>query len=308
MIDNPGEIKMIRIDIDDITKLTLSQARTVADCLLTLAQGNDETGTAKVEVGAIEPLCDCDECYEPVVDEEYVSRAYAAAGIPADRPVSPINGAPIERRESEKIRATMNVPTVLTTAQVQLDSTGIPWDERIHARTKVINPDGTWRKRRGVSEADMATVEAQLHELMATASPRIEGAHEAVLMPMITYVPAPPPPPPAGHQDIAAAPFIGSGTVIAVSDNVNTPPQFVPPAPAAQVVTSNGTTVTGLDAFPAWIARVTAHMDSPTARLTSDGLMGILREMGVANLYELFNKPELIPGVMGRVNREMNPV
>lgn len=42
------------------------------------------------------------------------------------------------------------------------DAAGLPWDERIHAGSKVMNADGTWRRKRGVDEATAQAVEAEL--------------------------------------------------------------------------------------------------------------------------------------------------
>lgn len=42
------------------------------------------------------------------------------------------------------------------------DTSGLPWDERIHSRNKGLNADGTWRKKRGVDGAMVAAVEAEL--------------------------------------------------------------------------------------------------------------------------------------------------
>lgn len=42
------------------------------------------------------------------------------------------------------------------------DKNGLPWDERIHAGTKALNGDGTWKKRRGVDDATVAAVTAEL--------------------------------------------------------------------------------------------------------------------------------------------------
>lgn len=42
------------------------------------------------------------------------------------------------------------------------DKNGLPWDERIHAGTKALNADGTWKKRRGVDDATVAAVTAEL--------------------------------------------------------------------------------------------------------------------------------------------------
>lgn len=44
----------------------------------------------------------------------------------------------------------------------QFDNTGLPWDERIHAKTKAFNADGSWRGRRGVDKSVAAAIEAQL--------------------------------------------------------------------------------------------------------------------------------------------------
>lgn len=47
-----------------------------------------------------------------------------------------------------------------------VDSTGLPWDERIHSGTKAVNADGTWRARRGLNNpALVKEVEAELRQL-----------------------------------------------------------------------------------------------------------------------------------------------
>lgn len=52
------------------------------------------------------------------------------------------------------------------------DAAGLPWDERIHASSKATVADGTWRKKRGVDDATVAAVEAELrsHETNLTAT------------------------------------------------------------------------------------------------------------------------------------------
>lgn len=42
------------------------------------------------------------------------------------------------------------------------DKNSLPWDERIHAGTKALNADGTWKKRRGVDDATVTAVTAEL--------------------------------------------------------------------------------------------------------------------------------------------------
>ena len=48
-----------------------------------------------------------------------------------------------------------------------LDKAGIPWDERIHAKTKAVNSDGTWKKRRNRDEASVPGIEAELRAKIA---------------------------------------------------------------------------------------------------------------------------------------------
>ena len=43
-----------------------------------------------------------------------------------------------------------------------VDSRGLPWDERIHASTKATNGDGSWRNKRGVDKALLDQVEQEL--------------------------------------------------------------------------------------------------------------------------------------------------
>lgn len=44
----------------------------------------------------------------------------------------------------------------------QLDSNGIPWDARIHSSSKKKKADGTWNRRKNITDADFDTIKAQL--------------------------------------------------------------------------------------------------------------------------------------------------
>lgn len=57
------------------------------------------------------------------------------------------------------------VPPIKTStplAHTELDVQGIPWDSRIHARTKSKNPDGSWKAMRGLDPAKYQQVIAEL--------------------------------------------------------------------------------------------------------------------------------------------------
>lgn len=53
-------------------------------------------------------------------------------------------------------------PTTTAVATAELDTSGLPWDLRIHARTKSKTASGLWTKKRGVDAKLVSTVEAEL--------------------------------------------------------------------------------------------------------------------------------------------------
>lgn len=73
-----------------------------------------------------------------------------------------------------------------------LDSAGLPWDERIHSSSKNTVADGTWRRKRGVDEALVASVEVELRALLGNApaagagAPMVESAPIAPVPPQVT--------------------------------------------------------------------------------------------------------------------------
>jgi hypothetical protein len=87
---------------------------------------------------------------------------------------------------------------------VDLDKTGLPWDARIHAESKNKIADGTWRKKRNLDPALLATVEAELRQVMgAPAAPNVAAGSQVVQAPAAQIVA---PPPPAAPSAPAIAP------------------------------------------------------------------------------------------------------
>jgi hypothetical protein len=73
------------------------------------------------------------------------------------------------------------------------DSTGTPWDERIHSTSKALNADGTWRLRRKPKDMDeeqwAAFVETVKNELMGVDEQDLkefEECKQAILEPPVT--------------------------------------------------------------------------------------------------------------------------
>lgn len=58
-------------------------------------------------------------------------------------------------------------------ATVTFDKAGLPWDDRIHAGSKVLTTDGLWRKKRGVTDELVAQVEAELRAISDVPAPPV---------------------------------------------------------------------------------------------------------------------------------------
>lgn len=67
--------------------------------------------------------------------------------------------------------ATPGKVVILTNESIPLDKEGLPWDFRIHASTKTLIAEGSWKLRRGVDPTEVEKVKAQLKELMAVRVP-----------------------------------------------------------------------------------------------------------------------------------------
>lgn len=100
------------------------------------------------------------------------------------------NAAPVPQPEPQDDEPTNDAPPAT-------DKNGLPWDERIHAGTKALNADGTWKKRRGVDDATVAAVTAELMNVKGEAQnlPDPVAANVPESVPAPTPAPQPEPTP-----------------------------------------------------------------------------------------------------------------
>lgn len=96
------------------------------------------------------------------------------------------NTAPVPQPEPQDDEPTNDAPPAT-------DKNGLPWDERIHAGTKALNADGTWKKRRGVDDATVAAVTAELMNIKGETQNLPDPV--AVNVPESVPTPAPAPTP-----------------------------------------------------------------------------------------------------------------
>lgn len=100
--------------------------------------------------------------------------------------------APVTVTVTNNTDDTVEVETV-NDAPPATDKNGLPWDERIHAGTKALNGDGTWKKRRGVDDATIAAVTAELTGAAPQPEPTPTPQPEPTPAPTPEPTPAPVP-------------------------------------------------------------------------------------------------------------------
>lgn len=94
------------------------------------------------------------------------------------------NVVPVPQPEPQDDEPTNDAPPAT-------DKNGLPWDERIHAGTKALNADGTWKKRRGVDDATVAAVTDELTGAAPAPTPEPTPAPTPAPQPEPTPAPVP---------------------------------------------------------------------------------------------------------------------
>jgi hypothetical protein len=151
---------------------TLEEAKNaLLELSLALGQNTPTLAVKNVEVSV------------PVVEEEYTTEDLAAVHAPV---------------------VTEEAPTVVDMNEV--DAQGYPWDERIHASSRAKIGDGTWRIKRGVTDEQVAKIQAQTPRNMVGAKVVAEVAKANEVLkteephkPLVLNAPAPLPTMSSGH-------------------------------------------------------------------------------------------------------------
>lgn len=151
----------------------------------------------------------------------------------------------------------------------ETDADGLPWDERIHASTRSTKADGTWTRRRGVSDETYDAVMAELRASVAAsadeAMPETAGVDWATHTPLVLQAPAPEP-------DSAAQAFAPA---------VPTPP--APPVPVPAIPAPP--TASGAPEFHELIKRVTPLQAA--GKLDAAGVSSLLGAVGLKSIADL---------------------
>lgn len=168
------------------------------------------------------------------------------------------------------------------------DSTGTPWDERIHSASKALNSDGTWRLRR--KPKDMAEAEWGEYVEEVKSVTKSDEQHreknEQILeeeYPSVIYAPEPSVTPAGDDFHVDA----GEVTEQQIA-SIPVPPLPVPPAPPVQQAHMT---------FP----QVMQFLTERHGRITSAQVDDIIADMGLNSIMDLNTQPEYTGPFITRV-------
>lgn len=82
----------------------------------------------------------------------------------------PASSAPAPGTANAAVAHAAPVAPANPAANVEFDSTGLPWDERIHSGNKTKNPGGEWRTKKGVDKGLLTSVTAELRAAVPVAN------------------------------------------------------------------------------------------------------------------------------------------
>lgn len=162
---------------------------------------------------------------------------------------------------------------------VELDSKGLPWDERIHAGSKAKVKDGSWRAKKEVDPALVATVEAELRASVApSGAPVVQPAATPTGWPFAETPAAP------GMPPVAAVPTV---------------PPVAPLPPAVTVAPSVAADPT---TFEQLMPRITAAVTSGSLPATAIG--AACAAVGLPSVVSLQTSPQHVPLVWATLKQQ----
>lgn len=168
---------------------------------------------------------------------------------------------------------------------VELDKNGLPWDGRIHAESKAKIADGTWRKKRNLDPAILATVEAELRAVM--------GAAPAAPLAPVAPIPAP-------QAATVTTPTAGvASSAVAVPAPPTAPAAPVAPVPPAPSVAGE-VPQDARQQFVGLVGRASAAIQG--GKVTQAEVTQCCAAAGVPALPLLANRLDLVAQVAAQVD------
>lgn len=248
----------------------------------------------------------------------------ADAGQPAaPAPIPPMPGMPAAggtEDADENGPVNNNAPAV--------DANGLPWDERIHAKTKTLKGDGTWTGRRGGPKGDeLAAIEAQLRSTVAAQPapapmpmPAPTPLPAPIPMPSPTMQPAPAPMPAPIPAPVAAMPApapIPAPTPMPAPAPIPAPAPVAAmpaPAPAPQPAPDAGGTLDFAQFMQHLSGQMSKRDDQGAPLVHADYLAGVTKEVSdafvplgfaaIGSITDIQTNPQMITFAMQVMQRD----
>ena len=240
--------------------LTFTSFEAAADALHLLGQPRPSPTIAhedRPDVGAAETL--------PVVVPATTFNPFAArvesvtavAAVPIDAGAAVVLVPPPPVVPTPPVVIPPPTAAIAPTAALDVDVHGLPWDQRIHADAGKGKPhpkigDGSWRKKRGVDDVLVATVEAELRAALGAKPPPLPTLSAAAMVPGGAAAPVVPTVP---VLPVTLSPVPSPATSAAVP----VPPPITAPSPAAPSVPAP-------DAAPLTFASLMARIAPPITK------------------------------------------
>ena len=106
------------------------------------------------------------ESFEPQHTLPKATFAAPPLDSPVIVPVPPSIAAPLAAPPAPAPTPTIAAPAPSVGHDVEIDVEGLPWDKRIHSRTKSKNKKGEWKKQRGIADAEYFRVVNELKTMV----------------------------------------------------------------------------------------------------------------------------------------------
>lgn len=212
------------------------------------------------------PVAETPAPVEPEAAQVFADPAPVASV--AEQPADPVQPAPVAESAPTAAPAGVDTAPAYTNPAVM-----VPWDARIHSGTptKLAKKPHNWKKKRGVDDALVAQVEAELIQAMQ-ASPAN---------------PVDPKPTPAPTVDTATAAATSTATQTSEPAPAPAPVQTAQPAATPAQPAATG----GVTTFPELMAAITSKaIDQAT-------VLAAVNKQGLQALPLLAARPDLIPAV-----------
>jgi hypothetical protein len=222
---------------------------------------------------------------------------------PTSAPAVAAPPAPVASNVVALPAATSGAVVAAVSVPDEFDSSGVPFDARIHQKTKGKKKDQTWKLQKGIADELVSAVMQELAPRIRKpgVSAFVKDFVDAPPLEVVSPALAPPPMPSFGAPLPAGVevPPVGGHYINGVLQTPGAVAPVAPPAPAAPVAPA-APSAPALDPFRALVRKIT---DAKAAgRISVEEVSQCVANAGVPSLNLLNNMPHLISVVESNID------